>query len=171
MQSEVRRALQVPLSTVFLEAAMAMQGQYGQVVAEAEIRRWAAQWARGYSNALSDSIVETTRDIIGRLKKISPGDQALALAAIVAGMSARAENVGITETTRAISVGESWISERWRLAGKGLLTPVWYTELDARVCEVCAPLHGAGSEVFDRVSIGGPPAHPRCRCWLVWEEG
>lgn len=170
MHADVRQALIDPLSTVFLEAAMALQEQHGQVVAEAEIRRWAAQWARGYSSALADSIVETTRDDMARAMELTPGEQALALAAIVVGMSARAENVGITETTRAISVGESWISERWRLAGKGLLTPVWYTELDARVCEVCAPLHGAGPEVFDRVSLGGPPSHPRCRCWLVWEE-
>jgi hypothetical protein len=51
----------------------------------------------------------------------------------------------------------------------------WDSELDEKVCEVCADLHGDTIEVdeeFDNeYSPDGPPAHPSCRCLLtVWTE-
>ncbi len=49
----------------------------------------------------------------------------------------------------------------------------WQTEKDEKVCPICSPLHnqleqpgviGNWTELFPL----GPPAHPRCRCFIVW---
>lgn len=51
----------------------------------------------------------------------------------------------------------------------GLLVPVWRIE-DESACEkICQPLNGHGELVYGRDFPGGPPAHPRCRCFLVWQ--
>jgi hypothetical protein len=76
----------------------------------------------------------------------------------------RAENVGITETTTATSEAEG--------IGQDILAEIgidasarWFTQLDERVCDLCGPLHGTTQS---RWPVGPPPAHPRCRCYLVY---
>lgn len=86
----------------------------------------------------------------------------------------RAEGIAITEITRAIGNGERIAAHEvttklgWRLAR------VWQTERDEKVCPICSPLQGTvgpftirSSQLIDQVP--GPPAHPRCRCWLTWK--
>lgn len=52
--------------------------------------------------------------------------------------------------------------------GKRLsITAHWNTERDSLVCPVCRPLHGKPQGEWG-VFANGPPAHPRCRCWLNW---
>lgn len=84
----------------------------------------------------------------------------------------RARAIGITETTAAISAGEDWTFQ-WAttngLIGRETVTRRWYTERDAQVCEICGPLHRKTEEVWQRMFPQGPPAHPRCRCWLDYE--
>jgi hypothetical protein len=76
----------------------------------------------------------------------------------------RAESVGITETTTATSEAEG--------IGQDILADIgidasarWFTQLDERVCDLCGPLHGTTQS---RWPVGPPPAHPRCRCYLVY---
>lgn len=45
---------------------------------------------------------------------------------------------------------------------------IWMTEEDARVCPICGPLHGSRRRVWGRIFPDGPPAHPRCRCEIVY---
>ena len=58
----------------------------------------------------------------------------------------------------------------------------WYTQADERVCEICGPMHGKVVKVdtinyntLDVDPVGMvtsdimPPAHVKCRCYLVWE--
>lgn len=76
----------------------------------------------------------------------------------------RAEMVAATEVTRAYAEGNR---AAWREAGI-IESMEWRTAVDERVCPICGPLHGK------TVSVDGdfeddqfPPAHPRCRCWIV----
>jgi hypothetical protein len=45
----------------------------------------------------------------------------------------------------------------------------WRTNADELVCPVCGPLAGQviGLDEAFEGGIDGPPAHPRCRCWVV----
>lgn len=86
----------------------------------------------------------------------------------------RAETIAATEVTRAIGNGERIAAHEvatkfgWRLAR------IWQTERDEKVCPICGPLQGKPGP-FIVLSTGftdeipGPPAHPNCRCWLVWK--
>ena len=48
------------------------------------------------------------------------------------------------------------------------LVAVWWTEKDGEVCEHCRPLHGKSAAYWGTMAPGGPPLHPRCRCWIRW---
>jgi hypothetical protein len=152
------------LYSTAMEAGGGLAGQYG--VSIEAVSPQAKQWAMGYAGALTKEITETTESM--REAYVGP-----VTAGVVSGWMAtltmRAEMIGITETTRAATVGEDigrQVIREW--TGK-ILTSTWYTELDERVCDICGPLHGTGPEVYGEVSTDGPPAHPRCRCWLEYE--
>jgi len=70
----------------------------------------------------------------------------------------RAEMIASTETTRLYAEGNSIA---YRAAGVTQLE--WRTAQDERVCPICGPLHK------EKFPIDGdkPPAHCRCRCWIV----
>lgn len=170
MQANLQAALTPSLADTFQEAAAQLKVKYGVNVSEPELRRWAEQWASGYVPPLATAIVDTSQADLAALNGKTQAEVSAAFVLIIASMAARAEMIAITETTRAISAGEGFMVERAGLLGVGTLTPIWFTELDARVCDVCGPLHGAGPEIYDAVSPDGPPAHVRCRCWLEYEE-
>ena len=81
----------------------------------------------------------------------------------------RAESISITETTGAISAGEDSGARIVEQQDDVILSKTWVTEADARVCPICRPLH-LKPESFWPQFPNGPPAHPRCRCWLVWVD-
>lgn len=77
----------------------------------------------------------------------------------------RAELIASTEVTRAYAEGNR---QAWAEAGI-VEKREWRTAADERVCPICGPLHKqqAGlNEAFEG-GIDNPPAHPRCRCWIV----
>ena len=87
----------------------------------------------------------------------------------------RAELIATTEVTRIYAEGNQLA---WRSTGV-VGGKKWQTAVDERVCPICGPLHGkvvslngawtmdeAGS-VTEGMGITAPPAHPRCRCWLL----
>jgi hypothetical protein len=82
----------------------------------------------------------------------------------------RAGNVAITETTNAVTIGEATVVETMRELGVGV-TARWYTKRDERVCPVCGPLHETGPANWADDFAMGPPAHPRCRCYLLYFLG
>ena len=79
----------------------------------------------------------------------------------------RAENIGVTETTNAVTIGEGAVVETMRELGVGV-TARWITKRDERVCPVCGPLHNTGPANWADDFAKGPPAHPRCRCYLLY---
>jgi len=77
----------------------------------------------------------------------------------------RSENIAITETTNAASQGGE-ITVRATVGESD--NDTWFTEADGRVCPFCAPLHQASRTRWERFYPDGPPAHPRCRCWIQY---
>lgn len=77
----------------------------------------------------------------------------------------RAENIAVTEVTRAASVGTEYVANQLRRDGIDITT-IWQTLVDELVCPICGPRHNQpmGSNWFDF-----PPAHPRCRCFTTHE--
>lgn len=81
----------------------------------------------------------------------------------------RAEAIGITETTEAISQAETQAAAIvTNSTSPHALHGTWVTAEDERVCPICAPLHDQPMEVYTRTFPSGPPAHPRCRCRIRW---
>jgi SPP1 gp7 family putative phage head morphogenesis protein len=77
----------------------------------------------------------------------------------------RAEMIAVTEVTRAAAEGERATVREIEKEGIRMVE-VWQTNNDSLVCPICGPRHG--KKVGDGWSKNdGPPAHPRCRCWLT----
>ncbi len=76
---------------------------------------------------------------------------------------ARAAMIAVTEHTRLVTkAGELFANE---LRQEGIaFEEVWNTNADAATCEICGPLNRT---VRGIEWTGGPPAHPRCRCWIT----
>lgn len=99
--------------------------------------------------------------------------------------SQRAAGIAATETTRLVTAAETAarreVASRKTDAGDGReggegpldvgdgLAVFWFTERDGRVCEICEPLHRQPYEVWRLVFPDGPPGHPNCRCWVVYQ--
>jgi len=79
----------------------------------------------------------------------------------------RGETVAITETTTAISLGERDVVDRMEELGVEI-DALWITKRDERVCPVCGPLHNQPISQWENDFPVGPPAHPRCRCFLIY---
>lgn len=128
----------------------------------------AQQWAERYAVTLAAEVVRTTRDRLTRAAEQQTAAELAALLLILFGDD-RAYSIGVTETTRAATAGErGTVLQYERDTGNGLV-PIWVTAGDGRVCQFCAPLDEQRSEVWERIAPGGPPAHPRCRCFLRYE--
>jgi len=64
---------------------------------------------------------------------------------------------------RPIDISGRYVNQEGRQ-----LEPIWQTAEDQDVCDHCEPLDGHGQLVYGSRYPGGPPAHPRCRCYLRW---
>lgn len=77
--------------------------------------------------------------------------------------ASRAENIAQTEITRAYAEGNR---AAWRASGavEGMR---WEANNDELVCPICGPLAGQIAPIDGDFDGLMPPAHPRCRCWVV----
>lgn len=78
-----------------------------------------------------------------------------------------AELISITELSQLQSDAEMDAAEDVNRSVGSRLVAVWRTEPGA--CPICSPLNGTTREWKIKFPHG-PPAHPRCRCWLDWRE-
>lgn len=77
----------------------------------------------------------------------------------------RTERMGVTETTAAAVTGmEATVARMIGLSEDD----TWYTRNDSRVCPICEPLHQTRRSHWGSLYPQGPPAHPRCRCWIEY---
>jgi SPP1 gp7 family putative phage head morphogenesis protein len=139
-------------------------------------RRWAEQYSGELVRNINATSLERTRRAVSAW--IDNGESLAALIEDLAPIFGRqrAELIASTEVTRAYARGnrESYLEAgvtRWE----------WRTAVDERVCRVCGPLHNQTIRIdenfdellsdearqFVRQSFASPPAHPRCRCWIV----
>lgn len=78
----------------------------------------------------------------------------------------RTEGIAITEVSNAVTDASETAMAEQDLTGEG---DIWWTMQDKGVCDHCEPLHETPRSVWSRSDPRGPPAHPRCRCWISYE--
>lgn len=93
----------------------------------------------------------------------------------------RAYTIATTEMAFAYNKGaDEGIRQAQQQGLMGTVKKVWTTAADERVCEICGALDGQGIGMDEDFSFKGkelyagqkqtPPAHPRCRCAIMYEE-
>ena len=136
--------------------------------------RASSDWSQGVSGLLAGQISANSRDTISRSQDdtIPPETRpSLKDASDKAFSTDRAEGIAATETTRAVSQGEAFARQRIEQEMQKAFTAIWVTEADDRVCPICRPLHRKPELEWPAAQATGPPAHPVCRCFLVYRTG
>jgi SPP1 gp7 family putative phage head morphogenesis protein len=131
----------------------------------------AADWALSYGYELVRGLLSTTRDRLQRevaeyiRNSETIGELTRRIASGEIFGESRARMIAVTEVTRAYAEGNR---AAWKASGV-IEGREWRTNADELVCPVCGPLAGqvAGLDENFGDGISGPPAHPRCRCWVV----
>lgn len=159
------------LRNTYQRQAQSMLGKIPIGVEWTLINEAAATWASRYTFDLVRGINETSRRMLQSAINIYYRDAMNMgeLTNMLVGSfgPVRAEMIAVTEVTRASTNGERALSDE--LANQGIhMVEVWRTNNDELVCEICGPRNG--KPVGDGwVRDDGPPAHPRCRCWVDHE--
>jgi SPP1 gp7 family putative phage head morphogenesis protein len=175
LMDALRRAL-IESVDLGVSVAVAQLGGIGfdWTLANDDARRWADQ----YVGQLIRDIDATTSERVRRsvaawIENGEPLDALIDELTPIFGRR-RAELIASTEVTRAYAEGNrqaykaSGVVQRWE----------WRTAEDELVCPICGPLAGATVQIdgdfsgflpdeVRRGTISAPPAHPRCRCWVV----
>jgi len=137
-----------------------------------EANNAAADWALNHSNGLVRGILETTRERLRReIANFVQNQESIGqLAARLNGdngpfSASRARMIAVTEVTRSYAEGNK---VAWQESGV-IEGQQWNTANDELVCSICGPLDGTQAALGGQFDGGydGPPAHPRCRCWLT----
>jgi SPP1 gp7 family putative phage head morphogenesis protein len=80
----------------------------------------------------------------------------------------RAQRIAVTEITRVYAEANQIYAQA--LAAQYPEFKVqkrFFTNVDDRVCPVCAPLDGKVADYNDEFEIPNPPLHVNCRCWTA----
>jgi HK97 family phage portal protein len=137
----------------------------------ATINLAASQWARTYTGGLLEGLSSTTQQIIkAAIAKFveTPGMTIGDVTDSLAGAFGpkRANQIAITETTRAFSQGTSIYQGLLKDAGIDM-DRIWNASQDELVCKKCGPFNGKKESLWGDMYPDGPPAHTSCRCWLT----
>ena len=173
VQKELENELAAVLLLVFAGSAFAHRLSQSQSDA---LSRAAQDFAIRQGIRASSQIVQTSRDrfttLADRYAELerrtgSPPPEHLVQGDLVTVFGPdRAAGIAITEVTAAQSAGSEWAT---RVGGLQSEHDIWFTEMDGRVCEICAPLHSLSRSEWQFRQPSGPPAHPRCRCWIQYD--
>jgi SPP1 gp7 family putative phage head morphogenesis protein len=128
------------------------------------VEKWARQMALDLVKGITETSRVYTTDAIAQW--IESGESLGRLTAVLADSPyfgpMRSQMIAETEVTRAYAEGN-----RAAWAESGVVDGMrWFTAVDERVCPVCGPLHGKQDKLTGDFDGKGPPAHPRCRCWI-----
>lgn len=177
LQDALRRALiqSVDLGVAVAVAQFASIGYgFDWTLANDDARRWAEQHVGTLIRDIDRTTLERTRRAVAAwVENGEPLPRLVEELTPIFG-PARAELIASTEVTRAYAEGNrqayraSGVVTRWQ----------WRTSEDERVCPICGPLADTVVQIDsdfsgflpDNVRRGAvtmPPAHPRCRCWVV----
>ena len=170
----LRRDLRAALQGVFFEIASDEAERLAQSLAlssDDELLAELAGWAARYADERAAQMAESTLNIIRRALEASDEAGRVDWTAITARLfgDVRANVVGITEATQALSVAAQIHAQRLAAQGVEGVEVRWLTAEDERVCPICRPLDHLPRSKWQEKMPSGPPAHPRCRCRLVVE--
>lgn len=165
---ELRKALSRFLNRVYLEQAQTFLTRTTIGVDWALINRDAAAWAARYTFDLVRGIEDTDRTLLqdAITRYFEDGQTRDELEQVLRERFGdyRSEMIATTEITRAASNGEIGAARQVMEDNPSIeMIPIWQTNADELVCEVCGPLNGM--EQGDGWTEP-PPAHPNCRCWI-----
>jgi len=156
-----------------------MEAEYGLGVDWGLVNADAATWSRKYSGQLVKGVNKTTKRQVGahvsnwiQTPGENMGDLFQRLAKLPGFGQKRAELVGVTEVTRAYAEGNRLSAKEYEDQDLFTWVRTWKTNNDDKVCELCGALHNKTAEGTDGTyedGSEGPPRHPRCRCWEVYE--
>lgn len=169
LDDELRAALTSELAQIVRRQVLAEALLVGVDFDEAAVNQAAVEWARQYSFELVKGLTEVTRAGVEAAVTTylqTPGMTQADLEALLEPTfgAARAESIGTTEVTRALSQATTIHKELLAEAGV-TMEEVWNTSNDDIVCPICGPLNGKSEATWQSDHPAGPPAHPRCRCW------
>ena len=174
--SKVQKETEEEISAVLLLIFLASSSQHSPAdsgaIFQGFVSRDGEQWSGSRSKTLASGYVQNSRERLGQLGQKWAENPETPKSEISQDLISlfgpdRAEGIAITESTNAISAGgESAVRQ------SGGISPedIWITERDARVCPICSPLDGTSRAVWSLKFPSGPPAHPRCRCYLRYKN-
>lgn len=159
--------IQPTLERVFIQASEFFVADVGLAVADGIVQSRAGTWAAQYGGNLVQNLNTTSRREIGRLVNdyFQEGQTVRELSENIQRIvynPNRAKLIAQTEITRANVEAEVQMVQELG----NTLAARWVTNRDDLVCPICGPRDATmqGDGWFDN-----PPAHPGCRCWVVWE--
>lgn len=192
LEADYKAILRKHYRDTFRKAAFSLAKQVGIAVDPVTLNEAADNWAWDTAEDIVPGIVDTLK---GKLDGIAaeldpssvPGAREIAFGYEVRQIltTSRADIISGTETTRAASAGERWLADRFNRHAVNPIVPVWQTSKDEKVCYICTPLDNtlpthlevygvpAGEKIEGTITgwdvvYGAPPAHPNCRCALLW---
>jgi len=125
----------------------------------------AEEWATARAQAVASGMTATTRERLeAAIPELTDRDKLREYLDTLFSTQ-RADSISVTETTNAATAGAEAAVVRTVGLTEG---DTWYTERDAKVCPICVPMHGRPRSVWSGYFPEGPPAHPRCRCWIQY---
>ncbi len=167
LNNELTSAISMVLLLIYLDSGKGLFGEFDDPrLSTSLLQNRAAQWSQRYSEQLARELTQSTLDDLaaanqsGTLSRTETGQRVFS--------PQRAESIGITETTRATTAGEDGARREVERQLNVTLRPHWVTAGDARVCKICSPLNGRPLSTLNAYKQG-PPAHPRCRCFVRYE--
>jgi len=164
LQAALVAALVVVLTQAALSRADEVQDEFQMFVDETELEAAIADWAQEEAESMAAGMVDTTRNIYDRAAEAPSSEQAQQLIDQATNEN-RSDLVAITGITIALSAGLFLLNGIYRSQHNVEMVEVWFTQDDERVCPICGPLHGTTPRTWRARFPGGPPAHPRCRCF------
>ncbi len=179
--SNLRAVLSTPLEQTFIESANEMMKETGfNGVSTDLINEGASRWSREYIPRTVDGMINTRlNNATNLVSRYYDGD--FDRRGLIERLSrdyspAKAEQIAITESTRAANEGQRPVIEELESNGV-VMRGIWRTVRDRRVCPVCEPLNGLQSETVgfetrfenNGKSYDRPPAHVGCRCLVSFE--
>lgn len=166
---DLTREIRPKLTKVFRASSAGLMGAATVGIDWAIVNQAAVDWALRYTFELVKGINENS---VNALRKFVSTfyEEKLTLDELADNISEifgeyRAAMIAVTETTRATAQGEK---ETARLIEEGAgihMKPIFHTEKDETVCEVCGPMDG--KEISNESEY--PPLHPNCRCYTTYE--
>lgn len=157
--------LQPILYDGYIQAARSFANLMNYGIDENTLIQQSTAWAQSYSLSLVDTLMNTTQRQLARtaqqvdnLPVSRAGLRTLLLSIFSLN---RIDTIARTEITNAISAGEDVVS-RELIAQGAIVEEIWFSQIDERVCPICAPRHG---KIKGDGWQNAPPAHPRCRCY------